>query len=77
MVNASVPKGCMLSPTLFSCVLMTSCVPETFIAIQRTGDALYFSRSAISWEQINMNRNKLESEIEGQQSTVSEWGLLN
>ena len=78
-VNAGVPQGCVLSPTLFllhiNDMLQTSNI--RCYADDSTGDALYTGRANISRANVDECRNKLVSEVEASLHQVSNWGKLN
>lgn len=78
-INAGVPQGSVLSPTLFilhiNDMLQTSNIH--CYADDSTGDALYAGRSNISRVEVEECRSRLVSEIETSLEQVSEWGRLN
>ncbi|CAK1593890.1 unnamed protein product [Parnassius mnemosyne] len=78
-INAGVPQGCVLSPTLFllhiNDMLQTSNIH--CYADDSTGDALYTGRANISREIVAECRNKHVSEVETLLNKVSDWGRLN
>ncbi|CAK1580278.1 unnamed protein product [Parnassius mnemosyne] len=73
-INAGVPQGCVLSPTLFllhiNDMLLTGNIH--CYADDSTGDALYTGRANISRENVAEYRNKLVSEIESFLNKVSD-----
>ncbi|CAK1584849.1 unnamed protein product [Parnassius mnemosyne] len=78
-INAGVPQGCVLSPTLFllhiNDMLLTGSIH--CYADDSTGDALYTGRANISRENVAEYRDKLVSEVESLLNKVSDWGRLN
>ncbi|CAK1602439.1 unnamed protein product [Parnassius mnemosyne] len=78
-INAGVPQGCVLSPTLF--LLHINDMLQTgnihCYADDSTGDALYTSRANISRENVAEYRNKFVSEVESLLNKVSDWGRIN
>lgn len=78
-VNAGVPQGCVLSPTLFLLHVndMLQISGIHCYADDSTGDALYTGHSNISRENVIECRNKLVSEVENTLSKVSDWGRRN
>ncbi|CAG5047615.1 unnamed protein product [Parnassius apollo] len=78
-INAGVPQGCVLSPTLF--FLHINDMLETgninCYADDSTGDALYTGRANNSRENVSEYRDKLVSEVESLLNKVSDWGRLN
>jgi hypothetical protein len=78
-VNAGVPQGCVLSPTLFLLHIndmLQTCSIHCY-ADDSTGDASYTGRTNISRDDVIECRNKLVSDIEASLEEVSEWGRLN
>ncbi|CAG5046898.1 unnamed protein product [Parnassius apollo] len=78
-INAGVPQGCVLSPTLFLLHINNMLQTRNIhcYADDNTGDALYTGRDNISRENVSECRNKLVSEVESLLNRVSDWGRLN
>lgn len=78
-LNAGVPQGCVLSPTLFLLHIndMLQISGIHCYADDSTGDAIYNGRASFSRENVNECRKTLVSEIELSLARVSEWGRLN
>ncbi|CAH2041149.1 unnamed protein product, partial [Iphiclides podalirius] len=78
-VNAGVPQGCVLSPTLFLLHIndMLQISSVHCYADDSTVDVSYTGRANISRENVYERRNKLVSEVETLLTKVSDWGRLN
>ncbi|CAF4818551.1 unnamed protein product [Pieris macdunnoughi] len=78
-VNAGVPQGCVLSPTLFLLHIndMLKLSNIHCYADDSTGDTFYTGRAGISRAVVDEYRNKLVSEVETLLRGVSDWGRQN
>ncbi|CAF4908224.1 unnamed protein product [Pieris macdunnoughi] len=78
-VNAGVPQGCVLSPTLFILHIIDMLQLSNIhcYADDSTGDTFYTGRAGISRAVVDEYRNKLVSEVETLLRGVSDWGRLN
>ncbi|MBF2463471.1 reverse transcriptase family protein, partial [Listeria welshimeri] len=78
-INAGVPQGSVLSPTLF--ILHINDMLQTSnmhcYADDSTGDAIYTGRANIPRSEVEEYRKKLVLEIETSLEQVSEWGRQN
>ncbi|XP_045493438.1 uncharacterized protein LOC123692709 [Colias croceus] len=78
-VNAGVPQGCVLSPTLFLLHIndMLQISNIHCYADDSTGDASYTGHANFSQEIVDECRNTLALKIETLLGEVSEWGRQN
>ncbi|XP_045492437.1 uncharacterized protein LOC123691896 [Colias croceus] len=78
-VNAGVPQGCVLSPTLFLLHIndMLQISNIHCYADDSTGDASYTGHANFSRENVDECRNTLVSKIETLLEEVSKWGRKN
>lgn len=78
-IDAGVPQGCVLSPTLF--ILHINDMLQTgsihCYADDSTGDAQYAGYANIPRSVVEESRIRLVSEVENSLMSVSEWGRLN
>nr|CAX36787.1 hypothetical protein [Papilio dardanus] len=78
-INAGVPQGCVLSPTLFLLHIndMLQISNIHCYADDSTGDASYTARANVSRATAYENRTKLVSGLETLLGEVSDWGRQN
>ncbi|XP_013173125.1 PREDICTED: RNA-directed DNA polymerase from mobile element jockey-like, partial [Papilio xuthus] len=78
-INAGVPQGCVLSPTLFLLHIndMLQISNIHCYADDSTGDALYTARANVSRVTADENRIGLVSRLETLLGEVSDWGRQN
>lgn len=78
-INACVPQGCVLSPTLFILHIndLLSIDSIYCYADDSTGDARYFGRASLPRSSVEESHVRLVSEIENSLEKVSNWGRDN